>query len=78
MVVVVIVRCTSTSKRGERASAALEMGSAFPMPASPVGAWKGKERETKSGDWTSAYTDEGHLYYHNTATGESSWEPPLV
>ena len=37
-----------------------------------------KADETKRGEWTSAYTDEGHLYYHNTATGESSWEPPLV
>ena len=47
LVVVVIVRCTSTSKRGERPSAAFEMGSAFPMPASPVGAWKGKERDSE-------------------------------
>ena len=37
-----------------------------------------KADETKRGEWTSAYTDEGHLYYHNTATGESSWEPPVV
>ena len=48
-VVVVIVRCTSTSKRGDagRSSAEFEMGSAYPMPASPVGAWKEKERDSE-------------------------------
>jgi hypothetical protein len=31
---------------------------------------------TKSSAWTKAYTDEGIEYFHNTATGETSWEPP--
>ena len=26
--------------------------------------------------WTTGYSDEGHLYYYNCATGESSWYPP--
>lgn len=28
------------------------------------------------GDWTSAYNEEGHLYYWNTVTNETSWYPP--
>ena len=27
-------------------------------------------------DWQELYTDEGHLYYYNAVTGESSWEYP--
>ena len=29
-------------------------------------------------DWEEAHTEDGYLYYHNTVTGEQSWEKPLT
>ena len=31
-----------------------------------------------AGNWLEAYTAEGHLYYYNDQTGESSWTLPEV
>jgi hypothetical protein len=31
-----------------------------------------------SGNWIEAYTPEGHLYYYNDQTGESSWTLPTT
>ena len=32
--------------------------------------------DPESKAWSAFYDDEGRLYYHNSETGESSWEPP--
>lgn len=32
--------------------------------------------EQSDGDWVTAYTDEGHPYYWNSKTNETSWYPP--
>lgn len=35
-----------------------------------------KESGTPPNDWVETYTEDGHLYYWNSVTNETSWDPP--
>lgn len=52
------------------------------VPAAVTGASKAVPSKSQpggaasDGDWASAYTDDGHLYYWNSVTNETSWYAP--
>jgi len=46
------------------------------LTSSPVRSATSVKLQLGSGLWERGYTDEGHEYYYNTQTGESSWTQP--
>jgi len=40
--------------------------------------WHPSQPEPSAEAWEPCYAEDGAVYYHNTLTGETSWEPPAT